>query len=75
MVHIPRPNCRHLDNWMGCRVHKAPRWIRWIFPKYRPACILLVGFPPQDGELECPDQVERPRPPPPNSQMPPSRDH
>jgi hypothetical protein len=81
LARIPRPNCVHLDNWSGCRVHKAPSWILWLFPKYRPDCILMTGFQPRDGELECPDQEERPRPPSPRSQSaaqrppPPSNDH
>ena len=68
MVSIPKPNCQHLDNYRQCRVHSAPRWLSWLFPNMRPACILDRGFPPRDGKLTCPDQEPCPRPAPPQSQ-------
>lgn len=50
--------CAHMDNFGRCRVHTAPRWIRWLLPKGRPPCIFRSFTPqPQDGALECPDQL------------------
>ena len=61
-----RPNCQNLDNYRRCRVHLLPWWLRWLAPSGRETCI-LDGPIPQDGKLECPDQVEWPRPAPPKS--------
>jgi hypothetical protein len=61
------PNCQHLDNWRGCRVHR-PHWlIAAFFPSARPRCILDRDDQPRDGVWTCSDQAPYPRPagPPP----------
>jgi hypothetical protein len=74
MVYFGRPNCEHLDNYFRCKVHRGGFLTRWLSPPGggigRPPCIVdrNQNMEPQDGELTCPDQKERPRPPPPRSQ-------
>jgi hypothetical protein len=61
-----RTSCQHLDNFNRCRIHMAPRWIRWLMPKGRLPCIFHSWVPePQDGGIICPDQIAFPRPAPP----------
>src|SRR5688572_14308751 len=73
VVYFVRPNCKNLDNWRRCRVHKLQWWSAWLHPKGRPPCVIDVQRmnPSQDGDDGCPDQVPfaRPGPPPPVSEM------
>ncbi len=65
MIYRPAANCQHLDNWRRCRVHTAPWWIRWLYPKGRPPCV-FDQMADQDGEITCAEQKPFPRPAPPS---------
>lgn len=57
-------NCEHKDNWDRCRIKKAHWLVRWLLPKGRPLCVLVLPSYPQDPgeEVRCAEQKERPRP-------------
>jgi len=39
MIHRPKINCKHLDNFDRCRIKKEPWYTRWLAPKGRLYCI------------------------------------
>ena len=55
MPHFVHVNCRHLDNYGGCRCPQKQRSgvIAFLLGK-RPFCILERAYPPLDGKRECP---------------------
>lgn len=67
-----RPNCRHLDNYRGCRILHGRGRIERFFG-VRPNCVLTQAMPPQDGEWTCDEQAPFPRPAPPTTPPPAPR--
>lgn len=55
-------NCQHIDGNYRCRVHQAPRLIRWMMPKGRPVCIYVAATLAEEPAV-CEDQVRYVKPP------------